>query len=235
MQSVIVLFVMSLIVFSMINLVGDPVDMLVNPESLPEEIERVRRDFGLDQPVHIQYWKFLQGALSGDLGNSFIFGRPALSLIAERFPATLELATCALIIAVTVGLPLGVYAGLNPNGWGSKIIMSSSVLGISIPTFWLGLMMIIVFSVILGWLPVSGRGEIGSFLGLESSVFTLDGLSHLIMPATNLALFKIAMVIRLARAGTVEVMSLDFIKFARARGLPPLRICLLYTSDAADE
>jgi peptide/nickel transport system permease protein len=156
MQSVIVLFVMSLIVFSMINLVGDPVDMLVNPESLPEEIERVRRDFGLDQPVHIQYWKFLQGALSGDLGNSFIFGRPALSLIAERFPATLELATCALIIAVTVGLPLGVYAGLNPNGWGSKIIMSSSVLGISIPTFWLGLMMIIVFSVILGWLPVSG-------------------------------------------------------------------------------
>ena len=224
MQSVIVLFVMSLIVFSMINLVGDPVDMLVNPESLPEEIERVRRDFGLDQPVHIQYWKFLQGALSGDLGNSFIFGRPALSLIAERFPATFELATCALIIAVTVGLPLGVYAGLNPNGWGSKIIMSSSVLGISIPTFWLGLMMIIVFSVILGWLPVSGRGEIGSFLGLESSVFTLDGLSHLIMPATNLALFKIAMVIRLARAGTVEVMSLDFIKFARARGLPPLRI-----------
>ena len=119
---------------------------------------------------------------------------------------------------------MGVYAGLNPNGWGSKIIMSSSVLGISIPTFWLGLMMIIVFSVILGWLPVSGRGEIGSFLGLESSVFTLDGLSHLIMPATNLALFKIAMVIRLARAGTVEVMSLDFIKFARARGLPPLRI-----------
>ena len=224
MQSVIVLFVMSLIVFSMINLVGDPVDMLVNPESLPEEIERVRRDFGLDQPVDIQYWKFLQGALSGDLGNSFIFGRPALSLIAARFPATLELATCALIIAVTVGLPLGVYAGLNPNGWGSKIIMSSSVLGISIPTFWLGLMMIIVFSVILGWLPVSGRGEIGSFLGLESSVFTLDGLSHLIMPATNLALFKIAMVIRLARAGTVEVMSLDFIKFARARGLPPLRI-----------
>ena len=224
MQSVIVLFVMSLIVFSMINLVGDPVDMLVNPESLPEEIERVRRDFGLDQPVHIQYWKFLQGALSGDLGNSFIFCRLALLLIAERFPATLELATCALIIAVTVGLPLGVYAGLNPNGWGSKIIMSSSVLGISIPTFWLGLMMIIVFSVILGWLPVSGRGEIGSFLGLESSVFTLDGLSHLIMPATNLALFKIAMVIRLARAGTVEVMSLDFIKFARARGLPPLRI-----------
>ena len=224
MQSVIVLFVMSLIVFSMINLVGDPVDMLVNPESLPEEIERVRRDFGLDQPVHVQVWKFLQGALSGDLGNSFIFGRPALSLIAERFPATFELATCALIIAVTVGLPLGVYAGLNPNGWGSKIIMSSSVLGISIPTFWLGLMMIIVFSVILGWLPVSGRGEIGSFLGLESSVFTLDGLSHLIMPATNLALFKIAMVIRLARAGTVEVMSLDFIKFARARGLPPLRI-----------
>jgi len=223
-QSVVVLFVMSLIVFSMINLVGDPVDMLVNPESLPDEIERVRRDFGLDQPVHVQYWRFLAGAFSGDLGNSFIFGRPALALMAERFPATLELAVSALIIAVTVGLPSGVYAGLRPNGWGSRIIMGGSVLGISIPTFWLGLMMIIVFSVQLGWLPVSGRGDTEQFLGLESSLFTLDGLQHLIMPATNLALFKIAMVIRLARAGTVEVMALDFIKFARAKGLSSRRI-----------
>lgn len=223
-QSVVVLFVMSLIVFSMINLVGDPVDMLVNPESLPDEIERVRRDFGLDQPVYVQYWTFLAGAFSGDLGNSFIFGRPALALMAERFPTTLELAVCALIIAVTVGLPLGVYAGLRPNGWGSRIIMGGSVLGISIPTFWLGLMMIIVFSVQLGWLPVSGRGDTAQFLGIESSLFTLDGLQHLIMPATNLALFKIAMVIRLARAGTVEVMALDFIKFARAKGLTSRRI-----------
>ena len=208
MQSIVVLFIISLVVFTMINLVGDPVDMLVNPESLPDEIERVRSDFGLDQPAHIQYIKFLQGALSGDLGNSFIFGRPALALIAERFPATLELATCALIIAIVFGLPLGIYAGLNPKSLGTRIIMGGSVLGISIPTFWLGLMMIIIFSVVLGWLPVSGRGDIGSFLGLQSSAFTLDGLSHLIMPATNLALFKIAMVIRLARAGTVEVMSL---------------------------
>ena len=208
----------------MINLVGDPVDMLVSPESLPDEIERVRRDFGLDQPAYVQYWKFLTGALSGDLGNSFIFGRPALSLIVERFPATLELATFALIIAIMIGLPLGIYAGLNPSGWGTRIIMGSSILGISIPTFWLGLMMIIVFSVLLGWLPVSGRGEIGSFLGIKSSIFTIDGLRHLIMPATNLALFKIAMVIRLTRAGTEEVMRLDFIKFARARGLSPRRI-----------
>jgi len=224
MQSVVVLFVMSLIVFTMINLVGDPVDMLVNPESLPDEIERVRRDFGLDQPVYVQYWKFLTGALSGDLGNSFIFGRPALTLMAERFPATLELAVAALIIAVTIGLPLGVYAGLRPDGLGARFIMSLSVLGISIPTFWLGLMMIIVFSVILGWLPVSGRGETAVFLGLESSMFTLDGLKHLAMPATNLALFKIAMVMRLARAGTTEVMAQDFIRFARAKGLSSRRI-----------
>ena len=223
-QSVVVLFVMSLIVFSMINLVGDPVDMLVNPESLPDEIERVRRDFGLDQPAYVQYWKFLTGALSGDLGNSFVFGRPALALIVERFPATMELATFALFLAIIIGLPLGIYAGLNPSGWGTRIIMGSSILGISIPTFWLGLMMIIVFSVLLGWLPVSGRGEIGYFLGIKSSIFTLDGLRHLIMPATNLALFKIAMVIRLTRAGTEEVMRLDFIKFARARGLSPGRI-----------
>ena len=208
----------------MINLVGDPVDMLVNPESLPDEIERVRRDFGLDQPVHIQYWKFLTGALSGDLGNSFIFGRPALSLITERFPATIELATCALFIAVIIGLPLGIYAGLNPNGLGARMIMGGSVLGISIPTFWLGLMMIIVFSVLLGWLPVSGRGDTAVFLGIESSIFTLDGLRHIIMPAINLSLFKISMVIRLTRAGVEEVMALDFIKFARARGLSSQRI-----------
>jgi peptide/nickel transport system permease protein len=158
--------------------------------------------------------------MSGDLGNSYIFGRPALSLIAERFPATLELASCALLIAITIGLPLGIFAGLYSNGWITRIIMSTSVLGISIPTFWLGLMMIITFSVLLGWLPVSGRGETAIFLGIESSIFTVDGLMHLIMPATNLALFKIAMVIRLSRAGTEEVMRLDFIKFARARGLP---------------
>ena len=223
-QSVVVLFVMSLIVFSMINLVGDPVDMLVNPESLPEEIDRVRKDFGLDQPVHVQYWKFLTGAVSGDLGNSFIFGRPALALIAERFPATLELATCALILAVSVGLPLGIYAGLNPDGWGARLVMGGSVIGISIPTFWLGLMMIIVFSVLLGWLPVSGRGETANFLGIESSIFTVDGLRHLVLPAINLALFKISMVIRLTRAGVEEVMALDFIKFARARGLSSQRI-----------
>ena len=223
-QSVIVLFVMSLLVFCMINLVGDPVDMLVNPESLPDEIERVRRDFGLDQPVYIQYWQFLKGALSGDLGKSYVFGRPALALMAERFSATLELAFCALIIAVIIGLPLGIYAGLRPDGFATRIIMGMSVLGISIPTFWLGLMMIILFSVILGWLPVSGRGEIGIFLGVESSIFTMDGLKHLIMPATNLALFKIAMVMRLARAGTSEVMAQDFIRFARAKGLPKKRI-----------
>ena len=215
---------MSLLVFFMIHVVGDPVDMLVNPESLADEIERVRRDFGLDQPAYVQYWRFLTGALSGDLGNSYIFGRPALALMAERFPATLELALCSLVIAITIGLPLGIYAGLYPNGWITRIIMSGSILGISIPTFWLGLMMIITFSVFLGWLPVSGRGETASFLGIESSIFTLEGLKHLIMPATNLALFKVAMVIRLSRAGTEEVMRLDFINFARARGLSPSTI-----------
>ena len=148
--------------------------------------------------------------------------------MAERFPATLELAISALILSVTVGLPLGVYAGLRPDGWGARIIMGGSILGISIPTFWLGLMMIIVFSVLLGWLPVSGRGETSRFLGIESSAFTLDGLRHLILPATNLALFKIAMVIRLARAGTVEVMALDFIRFARAKGLSSRRIVLAH-------
>ena len=162
--------------------------------------------------------------MSGDLGNSFIFGSPALTLMIERFPATLELATSALIIALTIGLPLGIYAGLHPSTIRTRLIMGGSILGISIPTFWLGLMLIIFFSVLLGWLPVSGRGDTAIFLGIESSIFTLDGLSHLILPATSLAFFKIAMVIRLARSGTVEIMSLDFIKFAKARGLNSLRI-----------
>ena len=147
----------------------------------------------------------------------------SVNTVSNNVPSLLVNGQYSTIFNVTTSavVPLGTYAGLYPNGWITRIIMSGSILGISIPTFWLGLMMIITFSVFLGWLPVSGRGETASFLGIESSIFTLEGLKHLIMPATNLALFKIAMVIRLSRAGTEEVMRLDFIKFARARGLSP--------------
>ena len=228
MQSIGVVFIMSLLVFVGVNLVGDPVDMLINPEADQAEIDRVIRDLGLDRPVHEQYWYFVLNALKGDLGDSFIFGEPALKLIVQRMPATLELALVALFMAVIVGIPLGVYAGLNPDTKSGKLIMSGSILSFSLPTFWVGLMMIMLFAVILGWLPSTGRGETVPLFGIQVSFLTLDGLSHLLMPAFNLALFKMSLVIRLSRAGAKEVFQQDYIKFARAKGLSTSRIVLVH-------
>ena len=223
-QSIIVLFVMSLIVFVGVNLVGDPVDMLINPEADQAEIDRVIRDLGLDRPVSEQYWYFVVNAFQGDLGRSFIFGEPALKLIIQRMPATMELALFSLLMAVVFGIPLGIYAGLKPNSRVSKTIMAGSILGFSMPTFWVGIILIMFFSVSLGWLPSTGRGEVATYLGITSSIFTLDGLSHIFLPAFNLALFKLSSVIRLARAGTREVILQDYIKFARAKGVAESRV-----------
>jgi peptide/nickel transport system permease protein len=170
----------------------------------------------------------LTNALSGDLGNSFVFNQPALTLIMNRMPATLELAFVALAMALVIGIPLGVYAGLKPKSFVSKSIMTFSILGFSLPTFWIGLVMIMYFSVYLGWLPSSGRGDTVNVLGVPLSMFTLDGLSHLFLPAFNLALFKISLVIRLTRAGVMETMQLDFVRFARAKGLPERRIVTVH-------
>ncbi len=223
-QSVLVLFVMSVLVFIGVNLVGNPVDMLINPEADQQEIERVIRDLGLDRPVTEQYWYFLVNAFQGDLGKSFVFGEPALKLIVQRMPATFELAIFSLLIAIVFGIPLGVYAGLKPDSKISKTIMAGSILGFSMPTFWVGIILIMFFAVHLGWLPSTGRGELGAFLGITSSIFTLDGLSHIFLPAFNLALFKLSSVIRLARAGTREIILQDYIKFARAKGLSEARV-----------
>ena len=223
-QSIIVLFVMSLLVFVGVNLVGDPVDMLINPEADQAEIDRVIRDLGLDRPVSEQYWYFVANAFQGDLGRSFIFGEPALKLIIQRMPATMELALFSLLMAVVFGIPLGIYAGLKPNSKVSKTIMAGSILGFSMPTFWVGIILIMFFSVSLGWLPSTGRGEVATYLGITSSIFTLDGLSHIFLPAFNLALFKLSSVIRLARAGTREVILQDYIKFARAKGVAEPRV-----------
>ena len=215
---------MSLIVFVGVNLVGDPVDMLINPEADQFEIDRVIRELGLDRPVAEQYWYFMINAFQGDLGRSFVFGEPALKLIIQRMPATMELALFSLFIAISFGIPLGVYAGLKPTSKISRTIMASSILGFSMPTFWVGIILIMFFSVNLGWLPSTGRGDVATYFGITSSIFTLDGLSHLFLPAFNLALFKLSSVIRLARAGTREVILQDYIKFARAKGLDEGRI-----------
>jgi len=219
---------MSLIVFVGVNLVGDPVDMLINPEADQAEIDRVIRDLGLDRPVSEQYWYFVLNAFQGDLGRSFIFGEPALKLIVQRMPATMELALVSLLMAVIFGIPLGIYAGLKPTSRISKTIMAGSILGFSMPTFWVGIILIMFFSVHLGWLPSTGRGDVATYFGVTSSVFTLDGLSHIFLPAFNLALFKLSSVIRLARAGTREVILQDYIKFARAKGLAESRVVRIH-------
>jgi peptide/nickel transport system permease protein len=228
MQSALVVVVMSFIVFSGVFLVGDPVEILVSDDADQEERELMIKSMGLDKPFIVQYGIFISKALKGDLGDSFVFQEPALLLILDRMPATMELAVVALLIAIIFGIPLGVWAGLKPDSLASKSIMTGSILGFSLPTFWVGIMMILLFAVLLGWLPSTGRGDVQIILGMPISVFSWDGFSHVLMPAVNLALFKLSMVIRLARAGTREVMHQDYIKFARAKGLQESRIILVH-------
>src|SRR6266540_255609 len=191
-QSFGVLAVMSLAVFAGVYAVGNPMDILVNPQSDQNEIARATAALGLDRPLHEQYFIFIKHAAAGDLGRSFAFNVPAIGLILERMPATLELATAAMLIAVLLGIPLGLWAGLKPRSAAGKLIMAGSILGFSLPTFWVGLMLILVFSVWLGWLPTSGRGPTVSLIGIPLSFFTLEGLRHLVLPAANLALFNLS-------------------------------------------
>lgn len=223
-QTLLVLFITSVLVFGGLFLVGDPVEILVNPTADQIEMDRARVALGLDKPVLEQYWIFLQGTVSGDLGNSFVYARPALEVIFERMPATLELAVLAMLIAIVLGIPLGLYAGLRPHGWGARTIMAGSILGFSLPTFWVGLMLILVFAVTLGWLPSTGRGPTQEFLGLQLSILHWDGLKYALLPATNLALLKLSLITRLTRAQVREQSLLDYIRFARAKGLSRSRV-----------
>ncbi len=227
-QAILVVWAMSFLVFSGVNLVGDPVEMMVNDEADQAERERVIKAMGLDKPWYLQYVHFVGRAFQGDLGKSFVYGEESLGIIVQRMPATFELALAALLMAIVIGIPLGVFAGLNAESRISKTIMAGSILGFSLPTFWVGLMFIMVFAVMLGWLPSTGRGDTIPLMGINVSFLTLDGLAHLFLPALNLALFKISLVIRLARAGTREIIHQDFIKFARAKGLSTSRVILVH-------
>jgi peptide/nickel transport system permease protein len=223
-QSLFVLVVMSFLVFLGVYAIGNPVELLVNPQA--DEIERARATaaLGLDKPLAAQFTTFLTRAASGDLGRSFVYNVPAIQLILDKLPATLELALAATLIAVVLGIPLGLVAGLRPDSLVGRSIMAGSILGFSLPTFWVGLVLIMVFSVQLGWLPPNGRGETVTLLGVPVSFLTADGLAHLAMPALNLALFKLSLLIRLTRAGTREAVLQDYVKFARAKGLAPRRV-----------
>lgn len=189
-QAGFVVLAMTVIVFAGLHLAGNPVDILVSPDADAAERARIAAVFGLDRPLWRQYLLFLERAVQGDLGRSFIYNQPALSLVVERLPATLELSVLALLLAVGFGISLGLLAGLRPHAPVSRLIMAGSVVGLSLPTFWVGLMLVVAFSVRLGWLPSSGRGATVPLLGVEWSFLTLDGLRHLALPAVNLALFK---------------------------------------------
>ncbi len=222
--ALLIVALMMTIVFFGINVIGDPVYLLVDPSATQAQIEEARRSLGLDQPIIVQYFHFVSSVMQGDFGRSFVFNRPAMDVILERLPATLELAGMAFIISLVLGIPLGLLAGLYPHSKMSKAIMAGSVLGFSLPSFWVGILFIMIFSVNLGWLPATGRGDTVDVFGIQLSFLTWDGLRHLMLPALNLALFKISVIIRLVRAGTVEVISQDFVKFARAKGVTGQRL-----------
>ena len=223
-ESFLVLLVMSLLVFTGVFAIGNPVDLLISPEATAQDIQQVTQALGLDKPLWEQYFYFLKQVLQGDLGRSFMFSTPAIELLLSRMPATLELAIAAMLIATALGIPLGLAAGLKADTWVGKTIMTVSILGFSLPTFWVGLVLIMFFSVELGWLPSSGRGPTSTWLGIPVSFLSWQGLQHLFLPALNLALFKMALIIRLTRAGTQEALLQDYVKYARAKGLRARRI-----------
>jgi peptide/nickel transport system permease protein len=227
-QALFVVLAMSVIVFIGVHVIGNPVDILISPEADQAERARIIAELGLDQPLWKQYLLFVNDALHGNLGRSFVFNEPALRLIAQRMPATMELAVTAVLMSILIGIPLGLYAGLYPEGALARAIMAGSILGFSLPTFWVGLMLIMVFAVQLGWLPSTGRGQTAELFGIEWSFLTLDGLRHLLLPALNLSLFNISLVLRLTRAGVRETLPMDFVKFARAKGLTPSRVIFVH-------
>ena len=227
-QAALVVLAMTIIVFVGLHAVGNPADILLGEDLNQQERLQAIARMGLDRPLWQQYLAFIDGVLHGQLGRSFVYQEDALRLILQRLPATMELAVSALLMAVLIGVPLGLVAGMWPDHGLSKVLMASSIVGFSLPAFWVALMLIMVFSVQLGWLPASGRGATASLFGVQWSGLTLDGWRHLLLPALNLALFKISLVMRLTRAGVREVLPQDHVKFARAKGLTPLRVLLAH-------
>ena len=223
-----VMVAMSIAVFVGVNVIGNPVDMLIAADCAQECRRLAIERLGLDRPVWEQYVVFLGNLLNGDLGRSFVFGTPSLQLILERMPATLELALSAMIIAIVIGVPLGMWAGMHPRSISARSVMAGSILGFSVPTFWVGLLLIMLFAVELRLLPTTGRGATVAVLGVPVSLLTADGLAHIALPALNLAIYKISLVIRLTRAGTREALVSEYVKFARAKGLHPRRVVFVH-------
>ena len=218
-QAIIVMVSVAFIAFLLFQYVGDPVVFLLGQDATPEQIRQLRADLGLDQPFFVQFWHFLVNAAQGEFGLSLRQGAKVSRLLGERFPATFELALVAAVLALVVGIPMGVYAALKRGSFLSQVFMTVSLLGVSLPTFLIGILLILIFSVWLGWLPSFGRGDTVNFGWWSSGLFTVDGWLHMILPAITLAIFQLTLIMRLVRAEMLEVLRTDYIKFARARGL----------------
>jgi peptide/nickel transport system permease protein len=227
-QAVLVLFFLSLLIFLGVYVIGNPVDLLVDPNLGQAAREQAARQLGLDRPIWEQYFTYLANAAEGDFGRSFVYNQPALKIILDRMPATFELATVALAISIVLGIPLGIIAGYFPNRPLGRAIMAGSIFGFSLPSFWVGLMLIMFFAVYLGWLPSGGRGPTRVVAGVPLSFVTWEGFKHLILPALNLALFVLSFVIRVTSASVRETLPQDFIKYARAKGLSTKQILLVH-------
>jgi peptide/nickel transport system permease protein len=218
-QAVVVMLVVSFVAFSLFQYVGDPVQLMLGQYATTADRVRLTHELGLDQPFYVQFYHFVVNAVHGQFGVSLRIGRSVSRLIAERLPATLELSIIAAILAVAVGIPLGVYTGLRPNAWSSRVALSLSLLGVSLPTFLIGILLILVFAVLLGWLPAFGRGDVVHLGWWSTGLLTTSGLRSLILPSITLALFQLTLILRLVRSEMLEVLRMDYIKFARARGL----------------
>tara|TARA_B100001142_G_scaffold107911_1_gene109803 strand:- start:65 stop:1051 length:987 start_codon:yes stop_codon:yes gene_type:complete len=219
-QSVVVMLTVALIAFSLFRYVGDPINNMVGQDTTLEERAELRERLGLNDPFFLQFYRFAVDASVGEFGFSYQHRRPVKELIAERLPATLELALVSAILALVIGIPMGVYTALRRNGFLSRTFMTISLIGVSLPTFLIGILLILLFGVILRWLPTFGRGDIIEIGWWSTGFLTASGLKSLIMPSITLALFQMTLIMRLVRAEMLEVLRADFVKFARARGLP---------------
>ncbi len=218
-QAVVVMITVAFIAFMLFQYVGDPVVYLLGQDALPEQIAQLRADLGLDQPFIVQFWHFLGNAAQGEFGISLRQGAKVSRLIGERLPATLELAMVAAVLALVIGIPMGVYAALRRGTVMSQVFMTLSLLGVSLPTFLIGILLILVFSVWLGVLPSFGRGETTQLGWWSTGLLSAQGWQHIVLPAITLAIFQLTLIMRLVRAEMLEVLRTDYIKFARARGL----------------
>ncbi len=218
-QSALVLLVVGLVAFSMFQFVGDPIDNMLGQERTDADIARLRTDLGLDQPFPVQYYKFLENAVQGDFGVSYRQGRPVAEILVERAPATLELAAVSGFLAISIGIGLGVLTAIRKDGFLANAIMSLSLIGVSLPTFLIGILLIYLFSVELGWLPAFGRGDVVHIGWWSTGLLTGSGLKAIILPAITLGLYQMTLIMRLVRSEMLEVLRQDYVRFARARGL----------------